>query len=174
MSSLELMLNLRLFADVSCSRSTFHLYVITDVNTEAKCREKEEEKEKENETEKEREREREKERERLAGRKRASSSSKAFHPRQEERVGVVRKQHSDEADDMKAFNMKQLELEKVRTYRQYVLCVLCVLCVRSCVLSDALRGDLGSKFHENLNISIAPTALCIYSHSLFMSTLPIL
>ena len=90
------------------------------MKTEAKCREKEEEKE--NGIEKERE----KERERLAGRKRASSSSKAFHPKQEERVGVVRKQHSDEADDMRAFNMKQLELEKVRTYTPYLCCVCCV------------------------------------------------
>lgn len=121
---------------------------------EAKCREIEEETEKE------------KERDRMPVRKRAASNSKAFDLKQEERV--VRKQHSDEKDDMKAFNMKQLELEKVRTD------TLCVLCVRSCVLSDALNDDLGSRFQETLNAFITPTELCTYSHSLLVSTLPVL
>lgn len=81
------------------------------------------EKEREKIREKEREREKE-ERDSLVGRSRAESNLNAFDLKQER----ARRQQLNEEDDLRAFNIKRLELEKVLCCSVCLLCVLCVLC----------------------------------------------
>ena len=72
--------------------------------------------------------EKEEERDRLVARTKAITNLKMFELKQEEREKVKRAQQS-EKEDLRIFNMKQLELERVSTYisATYKLCVTYVL-----------------------------------------------